>query len=99
VAPVLDGDVERMPAVVEVGDDRLDSPVAVAVDDVAAVAPSQQVGVEPRVVGPGLGVRSDTDPVVVARPVVARAVVARPVVARAVVARPVVARAVVVGRG
>ena len=38
VAPVLDRDVERVPAAVEVGDDRLHPPVPVAVDDVAAVA-------------------------------------------------------------
>ncbi len=38
VLPVLDRDVEVVPAGVEVGDDRLHRPVAVAVDDVAAVA-------------------------------------------------------------
>ena len=37
VLPVLDGDVEGVPAGVEVGDDRLEAPVAVAVDDVAPV--------------------------------------------------------------
>ena len=59
VLPVLDGDVERMPAPVEVGDDRLHPPVAVAVDDVAPVAGGQELGIEPVVVGPGLRVRPD----------------------------------------
>src|SRR5690606_15236528 len=61
VAPVLDGDVERVPPGVEVGDDRLDPPVPVAVDDVAAVAPGQQLRVEPGVVRARVGVRPDTD--------------------------------------
>jgi len=59
VAPVLDRDVERVTPGVEVGDDRLDGPVAVAVDDVTAVAAGQQVGVEPGVVRPWLGVGTD----------------------------------------
>jgi hypothetical protein len=53
--------VEGVPAAVEVGDDRLDSPVAIAVGDVAAVAGGQQLGVEPRVVGPRPGVWADAD--------------------------------------
>ena len=51
VLPVLDRDVERVAARVEVGDDRLVAPVAVAVDDVAAVAVREQLGVEARVAG------------------------------------------------
>ena len=43
VAEVLDRHVEGVPAPVEVGDDRLDGPVAVAVDDVAPVAVGQQL--------------------------------------------------------
>ena len=39
------GHVERVPAGVEVGDDRLERPVAVAVDDVAPVAVGQQLRV------------------------------------------------------
>src|SRR5690606_12869283 len=58
---VLDRDVERVPPLVEVGDDGLDVPVAVAVDHVAAVAPGEQLRVEAGVVGPRLGVRPDTD--------------------------------------
>ena len=45
------GHVERVPAGVEVRDDRLDRPVAVAVDDVAPVALGQQLGVVAGVVG------------------------------------------------
>ena len=44
VLPVLDRDVEVVPAGVEVGDDRLHAPVAVAVDDVAPVALGEQLG-------------------------------------------------------
>jgi hypothetical protein len=53
-----------MPTRVEIGDDRLDSPVAVAVDDVAPIALAQQFRVEARIVRPGLRVRTDTDRVV-----------------------------------
>ena len=45
VLPVLDGDVEVVAPGVEVGHDRLDRPVAVAVDDVAAVALAEQLRV------------------------------------------------------
>ena len=45
VAPVLDGDVEVVASRVEVGDDRLLPPVAVGVDDVAAVTVLGEVGV------------------------------------------------------
>ncbi len=61
VLPVLDGDVERHPAQVEVGDDRVHRPVAVAIDDVAAVSVGQQRRVEPRIGRPGLGMWADTD--------------------------------------
>ena len=43
VLPVLDRDVEVVPAEVEVGDDRLEPPVAVAVDHVAPVALGEQL--------------------------------------------------------
>src|SRR3954452_23433750 len=45
VTPVLHGDVEVVPPGVEVGDDRVVAPVAVCVDDVAAVTVRQQLGV------------------------------------------------------
>ncbi len=51
VAEVLDRDVQRMPAPVDVGDDRVTRPVPVCVNDVAGVAVTQQRGVVPRVVG------------------------------------------------
>jgi hypothetical protein len=61
VPPVLDGDGEGVAPAVEVGDDRLDGPVAVAVDDVAPVAVAQQRGIEARIVRPGQRVRPDPD--------------------------------------
>ncbi len=48
-AEVLDGDVERVPALVDVGDDRLARPVPVCVDDVARVTVAQQGRVVPRI--------------------------------------------------
>jgi hypothetical protein len=45
VLPVLDGDVKGVAGFVEVGRDGFDGPVAVPVDDVAAVAPCQQLRV------------------------------------------------------
>ena len=53
--PVLDRDVERVAARVEVGDDGVHRPVAVGVDDVARVAVREQLGVVARVVRPRLG--------------------------------------------
>ena len=48
VAEVLDRDVQRVPALVDVGDDRVARPVPVCVNDVAGVAVAQQRGVVPR---------------------------------------------------
>jgi len=53
--------VEGVAADVEVGADRLDAPEAVAVEDVAAVAGGQQLGVEARVVRPRPRVGPDAD--------------------------------------
>ncbi len=61
VAEVLDRHVQRMASGVEVGDDRLPPPVAVAVDDIAGISAGQQVRVEPRIVRPGQRVRPDAD--------------------------------------
>ena len=61
VVPVLDGHVEGMSPGVEVGDDRIVAPVAIAVDHVAAIAVGQQLGIEAVVVGPRLGVWTDAD--------------------------------------
>ena len=52
VLPVLDRDVEVVPAGVEVGHDRLQGPVAVAVDHVAPVALGEQPGVVLLALGP-----------------------------------------------
>ena len=51
VAEVLDRDVQRVPARVDVGDDRFPRPIAVRVNDIAGVTVAQQRGVVARVVG------------------------------------------------
>ena len=58
VLPVLHRHVERMAARVQVLHDGLVAPVAIAVDDVAAVTGGQQFGIEAGILRPGLGVRS-----------------------------------------
>jgi hypothetical protein len=50
-----------MSPLVEVGHDRVDGPVAIAVDDVATVALGQERRVETRVVRPGGRMRADAD--------------------------------------
>src|SRR5690625_1394108 len=63
-APVLDRDVERVAASVQIGHDRLQAPVPVAVDDVAPVSLRQQFGIQTWVLGPILpltGPRADAD--------------------------------------
>jgi hypothetical protein len=64
VLPVLNRYVESVPAAIEIGNYRIIRPVAILVDNVAAVTVSQQVSVEPRVIGPGFRMRSDADFVV-----------------------------------
>jgi membrane protein YqaA with SNARE-associated domain len=59
VAQVLHRDVQRDARAVEVGHDRLDAPVAVAVDHVAPVALGEQLGVEAIIGRPRLRVRTD----------------------------------------
>jgi len=61
VLPVLDRDVEWVPALVEVCHDRLDPPIAVPVDDVARIAACEQVGIQPLVLWPWLGMWPDAD--------------------------------------
>jgi putative membrane protein len=51
VLEVLDGHMEGMAPRIEVGDDRLHRPIAVAIDDVARIALGQQLRIEPRVAG------------------------------------------------
>jgi hypothetical protein len=53
--------MEVVASLVEIRDDRVPSPIAIAVDDVAPVSLAQQHGVEPRIVGPIAGPRSDAD--------------------------------------
>jgi len=61
VLPVFDRDVEGMASGVEVGNDRLLGPVAVAVQDVTAVPVGEQFGVEPSAGRPWLRMRTDTN--------------------------------------
>ena len=53
--------MEAVAMVVEVSDDRVDRPVPVAIEHVAAVAFSQKFGVEVRLSRPGAGMRADAD--------------------------------------
>ena len=57
--PVLNGDVQRVPGLIEIGDNRRETPIAIAIDDIAAVTIAQQHRIEPGVVRPGLRVRAD----------------------------------------
>jgi hypothetical protein len=61
VLTVLDGNVKSVASGIEVGNDRVVRPVAVLVDDVAAVAVAQQVLVETRIIGPGFRMGPNTD--------------------------------------
>ena len=60
VLPVLDGDVQWTTTGVKFGDDRLDTPVAIPINDIAPVTMFQQVRVEPGILRPRS--RSRTDP-------------------------------------
>ena len=60
VAEVLDRDVQRVPAPVDVGDDRFPRPIAVRVNDIAGVTVAQQHGVIAWVVGRRPWPRADT---------------------------------------
>lgn len=61
VTEVLDRHVEGVTTLVEVGDDGLEAPVAVLVDDVAPVTVQEQVGIQTWVCRPRLRVRADAD--------------------------------------
>ena len=60
VLPVLDGDVQWTTTGVKFGDDRLDAPVAIPINDIAPVTVLQQVWVQPCILWPRT--RSRTDP-------------------------------------
>ena len=60
VLPVLDGDVQWTTTGVKFGDDRLDTPVAIPINDIAPVTVLQQVWVQPGILWPRT--RSRTDP-------------------------------------
>ena len=59
VLPVLDGDVQWPTAGVKLGDDRLDTPVPVPINDIASVAVFQQVRVESGILRPRSRSRAD----------------------------------------
>jgi hypothetical protein len=61
VLEVLDGHMERVPHLVEVGHDRVVPPVAVTIDDVAAVARGEQLRVEPLIRRPRLRTWAHSD--------------------------------------
>lgn len=52
VLPVLDGDVQWTTTGVKFGDDRLDTPVAIPINDIAPVTVLQQVWVQPCILWP-----------------------------------------------
>jgi len=52
VLPVLDGDVEAVASLVQVGDDRFPVPIAIRVDHVSAVTVRQQFRIQTWVIGP-----------------------------------------------
>ncbi len=58
--PVLDGYPQRVPPSLEIGNDGINRPVAVAIDDIPAIAVLKQLRVEPAVIRPWMRVRSDT---------------------------------------
>jgi len=64
VTPILDRDGEFVAPGVEIGDDRLDRPVSVLIDDVTAVALAQQIVVVARILRPRLRMRADSDEIV-----------------------------------
>jgi hypothetical protein len=59
VLPVLDSDLQRMPALVKLCHDLGGLPVAEPVEDVAPIAVLQQLRVEPRILRPRPRVRAD----------------------------------------
>lgn len=61
VLPVFDRDVEGVASGVEISNDRLLGPVAIAVQDVTAVPVGEQLGVEPSVGRPRFRVRANTN--------------------------------------
>ena len=59
VLPVLDGDVQWTTTGVKFGDDRLDTPVAIPINDIAPVTVLQQVWVQPCILWPRTHSRTD----------------------------------------
>ncbi|GAA1709282.1 hypothetical protein GCM10009702_09690 [Propioniferax innocua] len=59
--PVLDRDTEGPTPRVELGDDRLDTPVAELINHVAPIPLRQKLRVQTRILWPRLGMRTNTD--------------------------------------
>jgi hypothetical protein len=51
--------VEGVPLRIKVTDNRVETPVPILIDDVAAIAVGEKFGVEPAVIGPRFRVRAD----------------------------------------
>ena len=60
VFPVLDRYPQRVPPSLKIGNDGLNRPVAIAIDDIPAIAVLEQLRIEPAVLRPRMRVWSDT---------------------------------------
>ena len=58
---VLDAHMEGVTTSVEVGHDRLESPVPVVIHDIAPITVLEELRVQARVIRPGVGVRTHAD--------------------------------------
>ena len=59
VCEVLDRDMERPAACVEIGDDRVQAPVAIGIHDIPRIAMLKELRIESRIVRPGQWMRPD----------------------------------------
>ena len=60
VFPVLDRYPQWVSPCLKIGNDGLNRPVAIAIDDIPAIAVRKELGIKPGVLRPRLGMRSDT---------------------------------------
>ena len=60
VLPVLDRNLQRQPAGIQVGHDRFDAPVAVAVGHIAVISLGQEFRIKTRIIGPGFRMWPDS---------------------------------------
>jgi hypothetical protein len=61
VLPILDCDMERMTTHVEISDNRLVRPIAIAIADIATITMFEQFAIKSNVFGPRQGVRTYAD--------------------------------------